>query len=85
MELGYDDTVIESVTYENDQLIIKGANFNINSTVYFGKTKKKTVYVDENTLIVELENLDKDLQIVVKQVSNQNEVYTSSNVFTFEK
>ena len=41
------------------------------------------MYKDRNTLIVQVDDIDSIIKICVKQLSNQNEVYFTTNVIEY--
>lgn len=82
-KIGYEDVVITSITYEGGAMIIHGENFTQSSKVYFGNHKQDTMYKDKNTLIVQVDDIDSIIKICVKQLSNQNEVYFTTNVIEY--
>lgn len=82
-QLGYDDVIIKSITFEGAAMVIHGENFTLSSKVYFGTHKQDTLYKDSNTLIVQIDDLDDITKISVKQLSNKNTIYSSSNVIEY--
>lgn len=83
MQLGYNDTIIYDVVDNNGKLTIIGENFNDSSVVYFGKHKQETKCIDSNTLYVDIDELDEDLEIVVKQMYKYS-TYSQSNTYIYK-
>lgn len=84
MQLGYDDIQIYDVINNGGgKLTIIGANFNDSSRVYFGKIKQETKCIDSNTLTVDTDDIDRDIEIVVKQLY-QNKIYSESNKYIYK-
>ena len=84
INIGYNDVEITSITFEGAAMVIHGKNFTLSSKVYFGTHKQDTLYKDSNTLIVQIDELDDITKISVKQLSNKNDIYSTSNVIEYK-
>ena len=84
MEFGYNDLIINSVSYNEGVITIKGENFNECTRVYINKSKEDCVLIDKNTLIVYNDEVDDGDIILLKQM-NGGTVYSISNSLEIKK
>lgn len=83
MELGYNDVIIYDVVNNNGKLTIIGENFNDSSKVYIGKYKQDAKCISSKILYIDIDDLDQDIEITVKQMY-KNKVYSQSNTYKFK-
>lgn len=83
LKMGTYDITITNVYEEDDNLIVKGENFNKYSKIYINEQYTKTVFVDENTLMAEKVDLEPDSSIVVTQRTSGGGKLSSTNTFTY--
>lgn len=84
MQLGYDDVKIYNVVNNNGKLTIIGENFNGSSQVYIGKYKQKTKYINSNTLYIDIDDIDQEVEITVKQMY-KNKVYSQTDIYNYKQ
>lgn len=86
IKYGVEEIIINSIEYRNKKLYVFGENFNEQSTVYIGDSRKKTEYVNSKELVVENVNLEKGDTISVAQMSYQMPwtYLTKCKEFTFK-
>lgn len=75
---GYNDCEIFSIKKMDEVLIIRGENFTLSSIVYFSSEEQDTTYIDKNTLLVKVNDLEENLKISVKQVSDRGEILSTT-------
>lgn len=80
---GYNDTKITNITKSDDTLIIEGENFTLSSCIYFNDKEQKTTYIDKNTLIVKIKDLEDNLKVSVKQLSDRGIILSTSSEFDY--
>ena len=85
LQFGYNDIVIEEVSFEEGVLVIKGQNFTDRSVVYINNKDKKTKYIDKNTLEVKVNSIKNNSSIKVSQVTDLDEVLTSTQAVQYIK
>lgn len=78
MKMGILEVVIHKVEEKGDVLFVEGDNFTPWSIVYVNDESKETFYVDKNTLIVPYHIKNKEEQIYVAQVTDNNVVLSHS-------
>ncbi len=81
LKMGTKDIKIESATFDEKQIYIKGKNFTRKSIVFINGEEKSTLYVDKNTLRVycDKEELEGIKDIVVKQIGLHNIPLSQTN------
>ncbi|MDO4925496.1 MAG: sulfatase-like hydrolase/transferase [Turicibacter sp.] len=80
--IGINYVTIDAIEYLNDNILIKGDNFNNYSKVYINDCAIDTTCVDKNTLSIENYKLNADDIITVKQISaTRSKVFSTSNEF----
>lgn len=84
MQLGYDDVKIYNVVNNNGKLTINGENFNGSSQVYIGKYKQETKYINSNTLYIDIDDIDQEVEITVKQMY-KNKVYSQTDIYNYKQ
>lgn len=77
MKMGLNDVKISSLKEEEDSILIKGFNFTKNSSAYINNKKIDTTFIDNNTLKIDM--IDMDDALVVKQLGRNNGVLSQSN------
>lgn len=75
---GYNDTKITNITKSDDTLIIEGENFTLSSCIYFNDKEQKTIYEDKNTLKVKIKDLEDNLKVSVKQLSDRGVILSTT-------
>lgn len=83
MELGYNDVIIYDVVNNNGKLTIIGENFNDSSKVYIGKYKQDTKCISSKILYIDIDDLNADIEITVKQMY-KNKAYSQSNTYIYK-
>ena len=83
MKMGLDDVKITSIEYNDDFILVKGANFTENSSVYINKKKINTIFVNDKTLKIK-NNKSKGI-IVVKQLGRNNGLLSQSNIMNLSE
>ena len=71
MKLGVEDIKVRSVDYIDKCLYVNGVNFNEHSAIYINGTKKSTVYLNSNTLMIENVRIKDGDEISVGQINYQ--------------
>ncbi|WP_455540076.1 LTA synthase family protein [Terrisporobacter sp.] len=77
MKMGLDDVTVTSFNYKNDSMIINGANFTENSTVYVDNKKVDTTFVNDKTL--KIKRIKKGKTLIVKQLGRNDGLLSQSN------
>ena len=83
MKMGLDDVKITSIEYNDDFILVKGANFTENSSVYINKKKINTIFVNDKTL--KIKNNKSKGKIVVKQLGRNNGLLSQSNIMNLSE
>ena len=81
--MGLDDVKITSIEYNDDFILVKGANFTENSSVYINKKKINTIFVNDKTL--KIKNNKSKGKIVVKQLGRNNGLLSQSNIMNLSE
>lgn len=81
MIMGISEITISDVELRGETLFVTGKNFTKWSEVYIDGSKKKTYFVDENTLIVAYDTLEDVERIEVAQVTDSDKVLSRSEAW----
>lgn len=81
MTMGISEITISDVELRGETLFVTGKNFTKWSEVYIDGSKKKTYFVDENTLIVAYDTLEDVDRIEVAQVTDSDKVLSRSEAW----
>ena len=83
MKMGIDDVTVNNVENKEDYIYINGSNFTENSTVFINDKKIDTIFIDESTLKIKMENEGENL--VVKQLGRNDGLLSESNTVSLDK
>lgn len=83
LKMGTYDITITNVYQEDENLIVKGENFNKYSKVYINDKYNKTNFIDENTLSVNNVIIENESSVVVTQRTSGGGKLSSTNMFTY--
>lgn len=81
MTMGVEEVLIKDVEVRGETLFITGQNFTMWSEVYIDGSKKRTLFLDENTLIVDFQGFDEVERIEVAQVNDSDKVLSRSEAW----
>lgn len=85
MKMGVSDIIITGAKNEGDHVVIEGDMFNSFSNIYIGDKDMDTLYVDENTLVIQDYSLEDGDEITVKQVDKSHHILSSTDIFMYKK
>lgn len=83
MKMGVDEITVAGAENVDDHIVVNGTFFNSYSVVSVNGDNMDTVYVDENTLMIEDEQLEKGDEIVVKQIDKSHHELSNSNSYFY--
>ncbi len=85
MKMGVSDILITNVKNEEEHVVISGDMYNTFSHVYVNDDEKDTMYIDENTLIIQDYLLSPGDEITVKQVDKSHHILSSTDVYVYSE
>ena len=83
IQMGTVPITITDAYLSGSELIITGTNFTEWSKVYIEDSQKETTFVNQNTLIVKNSDVASGNKITVSQVANDNNILSTTNIFTY--
>jgi hypothetical protein len=81
MTMGIEEILIEDVEERGEALFVMGENFTFWSEVYIDGNKKKTLFVDSTTLIVDFQGLSDSEKVEVVQLTNSDKILSRSEAW----
>lgn len=76
---GINTVSVDSIEFNENQIVIRGDNFNYYSQAYINNSEIKTICIDKNTLTIDKIDLNVGDIITVKQISASNSIELSTS------
>ena len=83
-KIGFKNVKINSIEiYDDNNILIKGENFNKYSKIYINNQYTKTTFIDQNTIMANNTTVENESSIVVTQRTSGGGKLSSTNIFTY--